>query len=124
MDTTLTLNDGTTNVSFTHKHNKDNMVLYTSPSPQGDFDGVRRLERKAAKAKTGILTRTSNLLMPIYDADLQKYTGFIQVRVSLSAPATAATADATKALTMSLNAFTVGTNPDFKGEFCSGIDAL
>lgn len=124
MDITLTLNNGVSDVVFTHKKTDDNAVLWTAPSPQGDFDGLIRLDRKATKTKGGILTRSYTIQMPVYDAALGKYTGFIQMRGSLSAPSTVATVEVAKAIAMSVALMNTAINADFRGEFAAGTDAL
>lgn len=122
METTLTLNDGTANVLFTWKRTEDGAVLWTSPSPQGDFDGIRRHERKAVKTKGNILQRTSITTIPLYDAETGKYT-FAQARTVLSAPTASALVEAEKALNLSKSAFDTTANPTYKGEFVGGIEA-
>jgi len=124
METTLTVNNGISDVVFTHMRTDDNRVVWTAPSPQGDFDGLLRLDRKAVKTKGGILTRTYAFTVPVYNADMGKYTGFIQGRVSLSAPSTVPSTEVAKVAAMIVGVQDVSDNPDFTGEFVAGSDAL
>jgi hypothetical protein len=124
METTLTVANGVSDIVFTHKRTDDNSVVWTAPSPQGDFDGLLRLDRKAVKTKGGILTRTFVFTTPVYNADAAKYTGFIQGRVSLSAPSTVPTTEVAKVAAMIVGVLDVTDNPDFAGELVAGSDAL
>lgn len=124
METTLTLNDGTANVVYTHKNTEDGEVLWTSPSPQGDFDGVLKHNRKAVKSKTGILTRTSTTIVPRYNATSGQYEGFVQVRTTTSAASTVPTTFVEKAVNMHNAAFSTTANPTYRGEYSAGSDAL
>lgn len=123
MDTTLTTSDGSAAVVFEHRKTDDSEVLWTSPSPSADFDGTRTVTRRASKSKTGILTRATDVKVPIKDPITGKYR-FVQARLSLSAPSDMDNAEATKATNIILGLFVVGSNPDFKGEFIEGSDAF
>jgi hypothetical protein len=61
---------------------------------------------------------------PVYNADAAKYTGFIQGRVSLSAPSTVPTTEVAKVAAMIVGVLDVTDNPDFAGELVAGSDAL
>lgn len=123
MDPTLNTSDGSAAVDFEHRKTDDGEVLWTSPSPSGDFDGTRTVTRRAAKSKTGILTRSADVRVPIKDDVTGKYR-FVQARVSLSAPSDLDNVESGKALNMALGLFVVGSNPDFKEEFIAGSDAF
>lgn len=123
METTLNTSDGSTAVVFTHRKTDDNEVLWTSPSPDDDFDGTRVVSRRASKSKTGILTRATDVKVPVKDPITGKYR-FVQARLTLSAPSDMDNTEAEKATNVLLGLMVVGSNPTFKGEFVNGIDAF
>jgi len=123
METTLNTSDGTTAVAFTHRKTDEGEVLWTSPSPDDNFDGTRVVTRRAAKSKTGILTRATDTKIPILNVVTGKYE-FVQVRTTLSAPSTLDNTEAEKALAIHLGLFPSASNPTFKAEFVTGVDAF
>jgi len=120
---TLTLNDGTLDVTFTKRSVDDSTVTWTASSPQSDFDGRYRLTRTATRSRTGILTKTVVLVRPRYISADGKYSGFRQDRFSQSGPSDDTTAEALKGALMLLSCFDTAVNADFQGNFVAGSDA-
>lgn len=79
---TITLNDGTTNEVYGSKVRNGSVVTYYAPSPQGDIAGRPTLVISQEITKAGIAKATVNLVRPVFDTSLGKYTGFLKNSIS------------------------------------------
>lgn len=123
MEDTLTLNNGTSDVTFTKRSVDDGTVIWTAPSPQGDYEGTLRCKRTASKARSGVLSRDSEILVPYYVEDTG-YQGFLKVRVILTAKSDVPNAEAVKAVALALSAFDSAVNTDYTDNFVEANDAF
>lgn len=120
MQSTLTLTDGTSPDTFTYRQtDSSGGHTWTAPSPQGDLAGILLAERRTAKTRANIVSRSFKLTYPIYNSGTAKYEGTIQGRVVLNAPTAAPLDLVNEVLAKLVNAF-AASNSSQVSDFVNG----
>lgn len=79
LPTTIKMNgdNGTSVLVFSNPTRDGNRIVYTAPSPQGDFEGRPTLEFSSNVSKGNVVGTLVKVTFPYWDSTAGKYDGFI-----------------------------------------------